>query len=520
MIQINKTFTYLGIIGLTPLVSCVNNERYVENEINPPNVIYVFPDQMRNSAMGFWSSDKYSSHISYQGDPVITPNLDKFADESVVFSSAYSNTPISSPHRGSLLTGMYPNKSGVPLNVNSSRPFNSLRDDATTISDVFSQNGYNCGYIGKYHLDLPTPNDPDNPGRYVENRNPVWDAFTPPEKRHGFDFWYSYGTFDVHKKPHYWDTEGNRHEIREWSPKHEVDIAIEYLKNSSGQREENKPFFLMMSMNPPHHPYKSLDDCMEEDYNLYKDKTLGELLIRENADTTMAKAASAPYYFAQVTGVDREFGRLLQALDSLGLSENTIVVFSADHGETMTSHGLQDAKNTPYSEATQVPFLIRYPDKLQPRVVDLLLSSPDIMPTLLGISGLDAEIPSEIQGLNFSNWLLTGESNKELPKSALYIRNLDGEIDSDGKVTSYFPETRGLKTDRYTLALTISREANELESVLLFDDINDPYQLNNLNPENYPAEIDFLLKELANHLKRIEDPWYNEMILSEIIPYR
>ena len=520
MIQINKTFTYLGIIGLTPLVSCVNNERYVENEINPPNVIYVFPDQMRNSAMGFWSSDKYSSHISYQGDPVITPNLDKFADESVVFSSAYSNTPISSPHRGSLLTGMYPNKSGVPLNVNSSRPFNSLRDDATTISDVFSQNGYNCGYIGKYHLDLPTPNDPDNPGRYVENRNPVWDAFTPPEKRHGFDFWYSYGTFDVHKKPHYWDTEGNRHEIREWSPKHEVDIAIEYLKNSSGQREENKPFFLMMSMNPPHHPYKSLDDCMEEDYNLYKDKTLGELLIRENADTTMAKAASAPYYFAQVTGVDREFGRLLQALDSLGLSENTIVVFSADHGETMTSHGLQDAKNTPYSEATQVPFLIRYPDKLQPRVVDLLLSSPDIMPTLLRVSGLGAEIHSEIQRINYYDWLLTGETNKELPKSALYIRNLDGEIDSDGKVTSYFPETRGLKTDRYTLALTISREANELESVLLFDDINDPYQLNNLNPDNYPAEMEFLLKELANHLQRIEDPWYNEMILSEIIPYK
>ena len=117
MIQINKTFSYMGIIGLIPLVSCVSNEKNSESEADSPNVIYVFPDQMRNSAMGFWSSDKYSSYITYQGDPVITPNLDKFADQSVVFSSAYSNTPISSPHRGSLLTGMYPNKSGVPLNV-------------------------------------------------------------------------------------------------------------------------------------------------------------------------------------------------------------------------------------------------------------------------------------------------------------------------------------------------------------------------------------------------------------------
>ena len=69
---------------------------------------------------------------------------------------------------------------------------------------------------------------------------------------------------------------------------------------------------------------------MEEDYNLYKDKTLGELLIRDNADTTIQKATSAPYYFAQVTGVDREFGRLLSMLDSLGLADNTIVVFASD----------------------------------------------------------------------------------------------------------------------------------------------------------------------------------------------
>ena len=219
----------------------------------------------------------------------------------------------------------------------------------------------------------------------------------PPEKRHGFDFWYSYGTFDTHKKPHYWDTEGTRHEIREWSPQHEVDIAIDYLENNSGQRDNDKPFFMMMSMNPPHHPYSSLDDCMEVDYNLYKDKSLCELLIRDNVDTTMLKAASAPYYFAQVTGVDREFGRLLETLDNLGLSDNTIVVFASDHGETMCSHGLDDPKNSPYSESTDIPFLIRYPGKLEPGVKDLILSTPDIMPTVLGLSGLSNEIPDSLE---------------------------------------------------------------------------------------------------------------------------
>ena len=112
-------------------------------------------------------------------------------------------------------------------------------------------------------------------------------------------------------------------------------MAISYLKNEFGRRDESKPFFLMISMNPPHHPYNSFNDCMEEDYRHYKDRTLSELLVRHNVDTTMEKSSSAAYYFAQITGVDREFGRLLGALDELGLSKNTMVVFSSDHGETM-----------------------------------------------------------------------------------------------------------------------------------------------------------------------------------------
>ena len=189
----------------------------------------------------------------------------------------------------------------------------------------------------------------------------------------------------MHKHPHYWDTDGNRHDVDEWSPRHEVSKAIEYIENKGGVRDPEKPFLMMIGMNPPHSPYASTDDCDLEGYERYKDKSLTELLVRDNADTTMAKAAAVRYYFANVSGIDREFGRLLAALDRAGLTENTIVVFASDHGETMTSHSTDDPKNSIWRESLNIPFLVRYPGRVPHRVDDLLLSTPDIMPTLLGL---------------------------------------------------------------------------------------------------------------------------------------
>ena len=206
-----------------------------------PNVIYVFPDQYRNSSLGFWSDPEFASQVAWQGDPVSTPNLDRFAREAVVLSEAVSNFPVSSPHRGMLLSGMYPERNGVVLNCMSERPESTLREDAECIGDVFSAAGYDCAYIGKLHVDHPTKNNPQRPGTYVSDMVPEWDAYTPPERRHGFNYWYSYGTFDVHKEPHYWDTEGQRHEIREWSPQHEANKAIAYLRKEALQLPSETP---------------------------------------------------------------------------------------------------------------------------------------------------------------------------------------------------------------------------------------------------------------------------------------
>lgn len=507
----------LGTLGTVSLTACASQPTQQQNS---PNVIYVFPDQFRNHALSFWGEEGFSNHVNFTPDPTHTPVLNKFAKESVVLTSAMSNFPLSSPHRGMLLTGMYPDGSGITLNCNSERPFSSLRQDIETISDVYFKAGYDCGYIGKLHAEHPTPNDPDRPGKYVEDRIPAWDAYTIPENRHHFNYWYSYGTFDVHKEPHYWDTEGNRHEIKEWSPKHEADKAIEYISNANNTRDPNKPFFLMVGMNPPHSPYHSLEDVMEEDYNLYKDVDIDSLLIRPNADKNLPKAKEAtPYYFASVTGVDREFGRILAELEKQGLTENTIVVFASDHGETMCSQGTDDPKNSPYTESMNIPFIVRYPGKLNPHVDNLLMSSPDIMPTLLGLSGLDDLIPTHLDGRNFAPLFFEKENNIERPKGAIYIQNINGDKDENGLVKNYFPSARGIKTADYTLALFINKQDKALSRVFLFDDKNDPYQLNNLDRKENKELFNQLCQQLAELLKETDDRWYQERILSDIIPY-
>ena len=483
-----------------------------------PNVVYVFPDQFRNAALGIWQTDAYRSKVNFRGDPTHTPRIERFAQESVVLTQAMSNCPLSSPHRGSLLTGMYPNKSGVPLNCNSDRPISYIRPETVCVSDVFHQAGYDCGYIGKLHADRPEPNDPAHPGQYVESRRPAWDAYTPKERRHGFTFWYSYGTFDEHKNPHYWDTNGVRHDPHEWSPVYEAKVASAYIRNANGERRAGKPFFLMVGMNPPHSPYRTLNDCMEEDYNLYRNLPIDSLLVRPNANRKLAKAQSAAYYFASVTGVDRAFGMILDAIHEAGLDDNTIVVFSSDHGETMCSQNTEDPKNSPYSESMNVPFIVRYPGHIRPHTDSLLLSSPDIMPTLLGLSGLHNDIPASVQGTDYSLQLAEQPGAPADPEGVLYFQNLDGNKDADGKVIDYFPSARGIKTHRYTLVFYIDRN-HRLTRTLFFDDQADPYQMTNLNPAGHRKVFRQLCHLMGQKLSAIGDPWATGRILGKLIPY-
>ena len=276
----------------------------------------------------------------------------------------------------------------------------------------------------------------------------------------------------------------------------------------------------MVSFNPPHSPYASLEDCMEEDYNLYKDLPLDSLLIRPNANREMKKAPSVRYYFASVTGVDRAFGRILDELKKQGLDKNTLVIFSSDHGETMCSQNTDDPKNSPYAESMNVPFIVRFPGKVIPRIdSELLLSSPDIMPIILGLCGLEKQIPATVEGRNYAGRFTGEDSSVPLRLGALYIKNIDGEKDADGKVISYFPVSRGIKTHQYTMSLTIDRKTKELKDILLFNDLEDPYQMQNLPWQENKGIVSDLCKQMVPLLKEADDPWYKEQILKELIPY-
>ena len=494
-------------IGMASLLSC--GTALAQSPSNP-NIVFVFPDQFRNCSMEFWNDATYADKVRWKADPAVTPRLREFAGQSVVLSNAVSNCPISSPYRGIFLTGMYPERSGIQSNCMSLRPTCSLAPDAECISDVLNANGYECAYIGKFHAQFPTPNNPQKAGTYVEERWPAWDAYTEPHQRHGFDWWYSYGTFDEHFNPHYWDNEGRRTDPHEFSVKHEVDKAIEFLQ---GRDDKTRPFFLCLGMNPPHSPYSDEGDCNACDLDLYRNKSLKELYVRENADTTMEKAPSMRYYLANVTAVDREFGRLMDYLREAALDENTIVVFTSDHGETMCSHGVQDPKNSIWTEAFNVPFIIRYPRVLEHRTDDMLLSTIDIMPTLLSLAGLADKVPATAEGRDLAP-ALRGEKPSGVD-CALYIRNLNGEPDPDGMIRKYFPQARGIKTARYTFEVSIKRDGS-LAGMKLFDDWSDPYQLHSLKRSSNKALYRSMLAKLRDKLRESNDVWYRESILDKI----
>lgn len=451
-----------------------------------PNLLFVFPDQMRGQAIGLLNED-----------PVITPNLDKFAAESLVLPQAVVNYPICSPYRAMLMTGKYPHSNNVLINCNSdSAPFDcQLRQDDRCWSDILKEKDYSLGYIGKWHLDAPYK-------PYVKcanNRGKVaWNEWCPPDRRHGFDFWYAYGTYDYHFKPMYWRADAGRdehHFVDQWGPEHEADLAIKYIKNEDGgYRDPNKPFALVVSMNPPHMPYNLVP---KKYVDMYSDKTTEGLCSRLNippADARWGKyyRKHIKNYLAMVSGIDDQFARILAALKQAGLEDDTIVVFTSDHGNCLGIHN-EISKHNHYEESMRVPFMIRWPNRIAPRKDPLLISTPDLYPTLLDMMGLEADIPKDVEGTSHAKLFLTGKGHR--PDSQLYMRVPLGKP-ALGQ--------RGLRTSRYTLVMTKRRDRPV--TTILHDNQKDPYQLKNV-AESSPSIVRELTEKLEKQLRKNNDPW-------------
>ncbi len=298
--------------------------------------------------------------------------------------------------------------------------------------------------------------------------------------------------------PHYWTGDSPKDQpihVDQWAPEHEADLAIEYLRNADGKhRDPDKPFALFVAHHPPHNPFNAVPDKYLDGY---RDKPLEELLDRGNVDLSLDDGPTAHAkravrgYFAMVTGVDEQLGRMLACLREEGLENDTIVVFTSDHGEMMGSHNRM-AKSVWYEESVGIPFIIRWPGRIEPGRDDLLLSVPDYMPTLLGLMGLPDAAPGAVEGMDCSAALLGRRVAR--PTAAPYL-SMRHDGDEYG--------ARGLRTHRH---IFVVRRTKQGEETILYDNEKDPYQLENIADRN-AALVSRLREELGGWLKRAGDPW-------------
>lgn len=453
-------------------------------KVSPPNLVFIMADQWRGDALGCLGLE-----------PVQTPCLDRLASAGVNFTNAISSYPVSSPARGMLMTGMYPMNNKVIGNCNSqTAPYGvELPQDACCWSDVLKSKGYATAYIGKWHLDAPYQPYVDT----YNNRGKVaWNEWCPPERRHGFDHWIAYGTYDYHLKPMYWNTTAPRdsfYYVNQWGPAYEADCAIEYLNSRKDQRS---PFALVVSMNPPHTGYELVPEHYKE---LYKNLDVESLCIGRPdipaKGTPMGDyfRANIRNYYACMTGVDKQVGRIIAQLKKNGQFENTIIVFTSDHGICMGAHG-NTGKDIYYEEAMRVPLIITWADKLPPRKDTVtMMAYADLYPTLLSLMGFKEDIPQEVQTMDWSEALLAGKEVANVEQPYYFVQFNEPS-------TGY----RGLRTSTHTFAVHATK--GKIDQTILFDRREDPHQMSNV-AEAQPELVRQLTHRLKSWLAKTDDPF-------------
>ncbi|MGC8971268.1 MAG: sulfatase family protein [bacterium] len=450
-----------------------------------PNLVYVFADQLRYDACGFTGNSKAK-----------TPNIDKLAKEGVTLTNAVSGHPVCAPYRASLFTGKYTTSTGMVINELRINP------NHRCFAHILTENGYETAYIGKWHLWA------NQLGNHYDPKN----SFVPPGPyRLGFDgFWAAYNFHHEYYQGYYHTNSPEKIFIEGYEPDGQTNIAIEVLRNYSSS---GKPFALFLSYGTPHDPW-SYDNVPKEYLEMFKDVefTLSPNYKEENDPYADAWGRLASWeremlpewikvYYAMVANLDWNLGRLLKAIDELGLRGNTIFVFTSDHGEMFGAHGRR-AKNIFYDEAVRVPFIIRWPQKLPSGYIsDVCLNTPDIMPTLLSLMNLP--IPEEVEGMNLAHCIL-GEEGPE-PEAAFMMGTGAVADWEDGH------EWRALRNKRYTYAV-YRVDGKEF----LFDNVEDPYQMRNLVEDlRYRDILDYFRDLLKKRMEELGDTfeastWYRD----------
>ena len=444
---------FCGLALALALMECIGEGKEAQAP-KSPNILFVIADQWRAESFG------------YAGNPdVQTPIIDQLARESINFSNAVSSVPVCSPTRASLLTGQRALTHGVFLN---DAP---LSPGAVTIAKMLSAAGYDTGCIGKWHV--------DGHGR---------SEFIPRERRQGFDYWKVLECTHDYSNSFYYADGPQKLKWEGYDAIAQTHDAREYLRNHA---HGARPFFLLLSWGPPHNPYETAPQEYRERYRA------SNLRTRENVPAELRPAVQKELagYYAHCTALDDCMGELLRTLKETGLDTNTLVVFTSDHGDLLGAHG-QQRKQQPFDESVRVPMLMRWPAGLGTKGLHLepMISSPDIMPTLLGMCGV--KIPRTVEGLDFSGYLLRDESDPSHRAALISCPAPFGEwIRSKGG-----REYRGVRTTRYTYVRDLHGPW------LMFDNVVDPWQTNNLAGKPERAQLQAALEEvLQDKLRAAND---------------
>jgi arylsulfatase A-like enzyme len=404
-----------------------------------PNVLVVLADQWRGTDQG-WRGNR----------EVLTPHLDRLAASGVAVPGAYANAPVCCPSRASLLTGRLPHRHRVLAN---DLP---LPDGIPTIADALADAGYRTGWIGKWHLDgLPR------------------DKAVPPERRRGFAYWAGTNcTHDYFDGHYYTGDDPAPVRFEGYEPHVQTELALRFLADP-----DDRPFFLFVSYNPPHDPY---EDVPAEYLERYDPSTL---TVRANADDGPSERHLLAQYYAGISAVDDQIGRLVDGLEEHGLRSNTLVVVTADHGDMLGSHGRR-AKQVPHEESVAVPLVLSWPDRLPARECgDGVIGLVDLGPTILGLVGAPA-LPGT-DGIDLSA-ALTGEGAL---REAVLLLNA---VSFDAGYEQGVGEWRGLRTSEMTYARHVDGRP-----WVLFDNAHDPWQRRNLvGDDSAVAEMERLLDRL------------------------
>lgn len=425
-----------------------------------PNILVLVPDQWRGMDLGAMGNVE-----------VLTPNMDALASNGALLRNVTANCPVCCPARATLLTGKFGHEHGVDVN---DAP---LPDAEVTIAEIAQENGYRTGFIGKWHLEG---------GRRLP-------GYVPPERRQGFEFWAANICSHDYWNMHYFRDGPEPIPIEGYSATAFTDEAIEFIRQDS-----ETPFLAYIQWGPPHDPYVAPPHYMnmyDPDMLTMRGNWSGPVQLRPGR--TIGGRLDLAGYYAAITFLDDEIGRIVQVLKQTGQFQNTILLITSDHGDMLGSQGTF-LKRKPWAESLQVPGVVHYPAAV-PHGQELTLpfSHVDVVPTLLGLAGMPQR--DAMSGLDLSAHLLAPEHGRRkdppAPESVYaqsYTPTERGE----------FPPWRGVRTERYTYA----RRKNG--PWLLYDNEQDPFQRDNLIGKPAHSGLQARLDDLTmDWFRRTGDDW-------------